>query len=85
MSTIELELTERQRDCLRLVAAGLNRKEIGKVMFLDPSTVTLHVRGARHRLGARNTEHAVAIACVRGIITARHLKAGERVSDVHQV
>lgn len=73
MNRIEIPLTERQRDCLRLVAAGLTRKEIGKLMFLDPSTVTIHVRSARHRLGARNTEHAVAIACVRGIITAEHL------------
>ena len=68
------ELTERQRDCLRLAAAGLEHREIGRRLHIEGCTVTIHLRGAREQLGARNTAHAVAIAVHHGIVTAEHLE-----------
>jgi LuxR family transcriptional regulator len=68
------ELSERQRDCLRLAAAGLEHGQIGARMYLAASTVTVHLRGARERLGASNTAHAVALGWHYGIVTAEHLE-----------
>lgn len=39
-------LTERQKDCLRLVAQGYTSKEIGRQIGISPATVDNHVRAA---------------------------------------
>lgn len=39
-------LTERQRQCLELVADGYTSKEIGRQLQLSPSTIDNHVRAA---------------------------------------
>ncbi len=39
-------LTERQRDCLSLVAQGFTSKEIGRQLGLSPSTVDNHILAA---------------------------------------
>ncbi len=39
-------LTERQKDCLRLVAQGYTSKEIGRLLAISPATVDNHVRDA---------------------------------------
>ncbi|RDV01608.1 LuxR family transcriptional regulator [Sphingorhabdus pulchriflava] len=45
-------LTDRQKDCLRLVAQGFTSKEIGRLLDLSPSTVDNHVTMAVQLLGA---------------------------------
>ncbi|MFD1765907.1 LuxR C-terminal-related transcriptional regulator [Sphingorhabdus buctiana] len=47
-------LTDRQKDCLRLVARGFTSKEIGRLLELSPSTVDNHVTAAVQQLGAAN-------------------------------
>jgi DNA-binding CsgD family transcriptional regulator len=39
-------LTDRQKDCLRLVAQGFTSKEIGRLLDLSPSTVDNHITTA---------------------------------------
>jgi DNA-binding CsgD family transcriptional regulator len=48
------KLTDRQKDCLRLVAQGFTSKEIGRLLDLSPSTVDNHVTTAVQSLGAPN-------------------------------
>jgi DNA-binding CsgD family transcriptional regulator len=43
-------LSERQRQCLELVAKGYTSKEIGRQLGLSPSTIDSHVSGALERL-----------------------------------
>lgn len=45
-------LTERQKDCLRLVAQGYTSKEIGRKLALSPSTVDNHILTAVQSISA---------------------------------
>ena len=67
-------LGPRQRECLRLAAAGLQYREIGERLGLTASTVKIHLRCAKRALGGRNTVHAVALAIHYGFVTAEHLE-----------
>jgi DNA-binding CsgD family transcriptional regulator len=51
-------LTERQKDCLRLVAHGYTSKEIGRTLDLSPSTVDNHILAAVQTIGAANRSEA---------------------------
>jgi DNA-binding NarL/FixJ family response regulator len=53
-------LTERERDVLRLVAAGLSNREIGTELVISENTVKYHVNAILSKLNARTrTEAAV--------------------------
>jgi len=64
-----LQLSEREREVMTLVASGLQSGDIAKRLFLSPETVKSHVHNALGKLGARTRAHAVAIALVTGQIT----------------
>jgi DNA-binding CsgD family transcriptional regulator len=51
-------LTDRQKDCLRLVAHGYTSKEIGRQLELSPSTVDNHILAATQLLGAMSRAEA---------------------------
>ncbi|OXT02640.1 hypothetical protein B7H23_07065 [Notoacmeibacter marinus] len=61
-------LTEREMETLRWAASGLRTKEIALKMRISAATVEFHGRNARHKLGAKTREQAVAIALTRGLI-----------------
>ena len=63
------ELTQRERDVLRLLADGLANEEIGKRLFISAETVRTHVRKASSRLGASTRTQAVATALRLGLIS----------------
>ena len=56
------ELTQRERDVLRLLADGLSNEEIGKRLFISAETVRTHVRKAMDKLDADTRTQAVAVA-----------------------
>lgn len=64
-----LQLSEREREVMTLVASGLQSADIAERLFLSPETVKSHVHNALGKLGARTRAHAVAIALVTGQIT----------------
>lgn len=64
-----LQLSEREREVMTLVASGLQSVEIAERLFLSPETVKSHVHNALGKLGAHTRAHAVAIALVTGQIT----------------
>jgi len=67
--SVRLELTEREREVMTLVACGLQSGDIAQRLFLSPETVKSHVQNAMAKLGAHTRAHAVAIALVTGQIT----------------
>jgi DNA-binding NarL/FixJ family response regulator len=56
------QLTQRERDVLRLLADGLSNEEIGKKLFISAETVRTHVRKAMDKLDADTRTQAVARA-----------------------
>jgi DNA-binding NarL/FixJ family response regulator len=56
------QLTQRERDVLRLLADGLSNEEIGKQLFISAETVRTHVRKAMGKLDADTRTQAVARA-----------------------
>ncbi len=51
-------LTDRQKDCLRLVAQGYTSKEIGRVLDLSPSTIDNHILTAVQSMSASSRGEA---------------------------
>jgi DNA-binding NarL/FixJ family response regulator len=56
------QLTQRERDVLRLLADGNSNEEIGKQLFISAETVRTHLRKAMEKLGAETRTQAVAQA-----------------------
>jgi DNA-binding NarL/FixJ family response regulator len=63
------QLTQRERDVLRLLADGLANEEIGKRLHISPETVRTHVRKAMTKLEADTRTQAVATALRQSIIS----------------
>ncbi len=55
-------LTEREREVLRLLAAGQSNREIGSELFISPKTVSVHVSNILAKLNAASRTEAAAIA-----------------------
>jgi DNA-binding NarL/FixJ family response regulator len=62
------ELTERERDVLRLLADGLDNREIAQALFLSPTTVKRHVSAIVVKLGVSNRVQAAIWAVRVGIV-----------------
>jgi DNA-binding NarL/FixJ family response regulator len=56
------ELTQREREVLRLLADGHSNEEIGRRLFISPETVRTHIRKAMTKLDAETRTQAVAKA-----------------------
>jgi PAS domain S-box-containing protein len=63
-----LQLTNREREVITLVASGLHSDELAERLFLSPETVKSHVHNAMVKLGVHTRAHAVAVALVTGQI-----------------
>jgi two-component system, NarL family, response regulator len=66
--TGEEDLTSREIDVLRLIAAGNANKEIAGQLSIGEETVKGHVTNILAKLGANDRTHAVTIGLKRGII-----------------
>lgn len=61
-------LTDRELDVLERLAEGRPTEEIATLLHVSPHTVRSRVKTLLRKLGARNREHAVAIALREGAI-----------------
>ncbi|HEY2576079.1 MAG TPA: response regulator transcription factor [Streptosporangiaceae bacterium] len=62
-------LTEREREVLTLVAAGLSNDEIAARLFLSPLTAKTHVSRIMTKLNARDRAQLVVMAYESGLVT----------------
>jgi DNA-binding CsgD family transcriptional regulator len=62
-------LTSREREVLRLIAAGRSNREIASVLFIAPKTASVHVSNILGKLGAASRTEAAAIAYREGLTT----------------
>ncbi|SBT45764.1 response regulator transcription factor [Micromonospora auratinigra] len=63
-------LTEREREVVGLVAAGLSNEQIAQRLVLSPLTAKTHVNRAMAKLGARDRAQLVVIAYQTGLVRA---------------
>jgi len=69
VTTRPLALTTREREVLRLLAAGLTNELIGVELGISPQTVRTHVQKAIEKLGATTRTQAVATALRESLIS----------------
>jgi len=62
------DLTEREREILRLLAKGMRNDDIAKELFISPQTVQTHVRNILGKLRVHSKLEAVAFAVRHGAI-----------------
>ena len=61
-------LTEREREVMALVGAGLSNEEIAERLFMSPATAKTHVSRAMVKLGARDRAQLVVFAYESGLV-----------------
>lgn len=62
------QLTDREREVVALVAAGLSNDEIAERLFLSPLTAKTHVSRAMIKLGVRDRAQLVVLAYESGLV-----------------
>jgi DNA-binding NarL/FixJ family response regulator len=60
------ELTPREADVLRLIAAGQSNREIARTLFVSEATVKTHVNRIFAKTGSRDRAQAIRYAYTRG-------------------
>jgi DNA-binding NarL/FixJ family response regulator len=60
------DLTPREAEVLRLIAAGASDREIARALFVSEATVKTHVNRIFAKTGSRDRAQAVRYACAHG-------------------
>lgn len=76
-------LTEREREVLRLVAAGLSNDEIAARLVVSPATAKTHVSRAMRKLHAHDRAQLVVIAYETGLVAPGHATGRDPASTGH--
>lgn len=62
------DLSPREREALMLLSLGHSRAAVANDLQISENTLRAYIDSARHKLGALNVTHAVALALAKGII-----------------
>jgi DNA-binding NarL/FixJ family response regulator len=68
-------LTEREREVMALVAAGLSNREIAEQLVISPATAKTHVSRAMRKLHAHDRAQLVVLAYEAGLVLPRTANA----------
>ena len=66
------DLTEREKEVLQLLAAGLTNKEIGAKLDIAENTVKNHLKNILGKLHLQNRVQAAALAIQQGILAVKN-------------
>lgn len=64
-----VHLSSRERDVLTYISLGKNRAQAAHELKISENTLRVYLDSARHKLGALNIPHAVALSVSRGFIS----------------
>jgi DNA-binding NarL/FixJ family response regulator len=67
-NNLNMEITEREKDVLRLIADGLTTNEIADKLFISAHTVNTHRKNLLSKLDLKNTASLVRYALDQGIV-----------------
>ncbi|MCP3396931.1 MULTISPECIES: LuxR family transcriptional regulator [unclassified Bradyrhizobium] len=77
----KVDLSKREKDCLRWVAEGKSSWEIGKILSVSENTVNFHVKNAIRKLGTANRTQGLVKAIRLGLIEfSEHASATSMVA-----
>jgi len=62
----QLDLTQRERECLTLYACGYTKRQVGEHLHISMETVKQYTKRCTHKLGASTTGQAAFIAALVG-------------------
>jgi DNA-binding NarL/FixJ family response regulator len=68
LAALMRSLTEREREIVTHVAAGLSNDEIAQRLFVSPATAKTHVSRAMIKVGARDRAQLVVLAYESGLV-----------------
>jgi DNA-binding NarL/FixJ family response regulator len=74
-------LTDREREVLGLVAAGLSNEDIADRLVVSPHTVKTHVNRTMTKLGAHDRAQLVVRAYEAGLVQPKNASIGRRASS----
>lgn len=72
------DLTDREVEVLRLVAAGASNREVGERLFISPNTAANHMRNILSKTGTANRTEAAAFAHGHGLMHDAMTKQGRQ-------
>ena len=72
-----LDITDREREVLTLLAQGLSNRDLAERLYLSEATVKTHVSSLLAKLGVHSRVQAVILAYERGVV-----RVGQRSDDV---
>ena len=62
------EVSDREKEVIRCIAAGMSAKEIGEKLGISHRTVETHRSNAMRKVGAKNTAELIRMAAASGIL-----------------
>jgi len=68
-STVNIQLTEREKTCLVWVAEGKTAQDIAAILSISESTVVFHLKNSIQKLNVTNRSQAIAKAVLLGLIS----------------